>query len=61
MVKGDNYVEKDEKYDKKEQKKTDRKMKTAGVAVALKESQKKKGYGSLPSPKPRAKMKGLVK
>lgn len=36
----DKYAEKDEKYDKKMLKKDEKSMKTAGIAIALKNSQK---------------------
>ena len=51
----DNYVEKDEKYNKKMKKKADKSMKTAGLATALKMSEKKMSYSKLPSVKPTKK------
>lgn len=50
-VKGCDYVGDDEEYDKKQVKKQGKDMRTAGVAVELKLSQKEQGY----SKKPRVK------
>ncbi len=55
MVKGKNYVEADEEYDKKQLKKGQKKMRTAGVARALKESEKEMGYSNKPRVKPQKK------
>ena len=50
-VKGCDYAEADEVYDKKELKKEEKNMKTAGLALNLKKSEKDEGY----SKKPRVK------
>lgn len=60
-VSGENYAEVDEKYDKKTAKKTAKGMKTAGLALKLKESQKDQGYSKKPRVKPQKKMSKLVK
>ena len=60
-VKGNNYVERDEKYDKKMLKKDSKGMKTAGIAVELKLSEKEQGYSKKPKVKPVKKGKGLIK
>lgn len=54
-VKGCNYAEDDEKYDKKMNKKTAKGMKSAGIASKLKESQKEEGYSKKPKVKPQKK------
>lgn len=46
-VQGSNYVAKDEKYDRATTKKEQRGMKTAGLAVELKESEKDQGYSNM--------------
>ncbi len=55
MVKGCDYAEEDEKYDKKVKKKTAKGMKTAGLALKLKESEKEEGYSKQPRVKPQKK------
>lgn len=55
VVKGCDYAEDDEKYDKKMKKKTDKGMKTAGIALKLKESKKEEGYSKKPRVKPQKK------
>lgn len=55
-VKGDNYVAKDEKYNKKMVKKTRKGMKTAGIANELKEARKEMGYSKMPKVKPQKKV-----
>ncbi len=55
MVKGKNYVEADEVYNKKMAKKSVKGMKTAGVAKELKESEKEQGYSKMPRVKPQKK------
>jgi len=60
-VKGDKYVEKDEKYDKKMLKKDERATKTAGIATALKKAQKEEGYSKKPKAKKVVKGKGFIK
>jgi len=60
-VKGDKYVEKDEKYDKKMLKKDERATKTAGMATALKKSEKEQGYSKKPKAKKVVKGKGFIK
>lgn len=56
---GGNYTSRDEKYDKKMKKKENKSMKTAGVATALKKSEKAKT--KLPKVKPMKKGKGFIK
>lgn len=60
-VKGDNYSEKDEKYDRKMVKKDARAMKTAGISTALKKAQKEEGYSKKPKAKKVVKGKGFIK
>jgi hypothetical protein len=55
MVKGKNYVEADEEYDKKTSKKDMKGMKTAGIARELKLSEKEMGYSKKPRVKPQKK------
>ncbi len=55
VVSGKNYVAADEKYDKKEIKKDGKRMKTAGLAKALKNSEKEEGYSKKPRVKPQKK------
>lgn len=55
VVKGCNYAEDDEKYDKKQVKKDAKGMKTAGLALKLKESEKEEGYSKKPRVKPQKK------
>ena len=50
-VKGCDYVEADEKFDKKMNKKDAKGMKTAGIALKLKESEKEEGYSKKPKVK----------
>jgi len=50
------YVSKDEKYDKKAKKKLDKSMKTAGLATELKKASK--GKDKMNGPKIKASMKG---
>lgn len=55
--KGDgNYVEKDEKYDKKMKIKDDKSQKTSGIANALAKAEKKMGYSKMPKVKPQKKV-----
>lgn len=56
VVKGCNYAEDDEKYDKKQIKKSGKAMKTAGLALELKESQREQGYSKKPRVKPQKKL-----
>lgn len=55
IVKGCDYAEDDEKYDKKMKKKDMKGMKTAGLALKLKESEKEEGYSKKPRVKPQKK------
>lgn len=54
-IKGTKYVSADEKYDKKTLKKDQKSMKVAGIANALKKSQKEEGYSNKPKVKPQKK------
>lgn len=54
-VKGCNYVADDEEYDKKTNKKDMKGMKTAGLALKLKQSEKDEGYSKKPRVKPQKK------
>lgn len=54
-VDGENFVEVDEEYDKKTKKKEMKSMKTAGIAKALKKSEKEMGYSKKPRLKPSLK------
>ncbi len=56
VVKGCDYSEDDEKYDKKMTKKDAKGMKTAGLALKLKESEADQGYSKKPRVKPQKKM-----
>jgi hypothetical protein len=56
VVKGSNYTENDEEYDKKQIKKQGKEMRTAGVAKELKLSQTEQGYSKKPRVKPQKKM-----
>lgn len=56
MVKGINYVEDDEKYDRKMNKKDAKRMKTAGLGLNLMESEKQQGYSKKPRVRPQSKM-----
>jgi len=47
-VKGSKFVAVDEVYDKKTRKKEDKSMKTAGIEVLLKKSQKDEGFSNKP-------------
>lgn len=60
MVKGCDYAEDDEIYDKKMKKKEAKGMKTAGLALKLKESEKEEGYSKKPRVKPQKKAKKPV-
>ena len=51
----DNYVAKDERYNRKQSMKELKSMKTAGIANALKKSQKKMGKAKIPKVKPQRK------
>ncbi len=55
-VKGCDYIEDDEEYDKKMKKKDMKGMKTAGLALKLKESETQQGYSKKPRVKPQKKM-----
>ena len=59
-VKGENYVAADEEFQKKEAKKSIKKMSTAGLAKEMKESQKEQGYSKKPRVKAQKKMSKLV-
>lgn len=61
IVKGCDYVEDDEKYDKRMVKKEHRDMKTAGLALNLKKSEKEQGYSKKPRVKPQKKMAKPIK
>ena len=54
-VRGCDYAEDDEKYDKKMAKKDAKGMKTAGLALKLKQSEKEEGYSKKPKVKPQKK------
>ncbi len=56
VVKGCNYAEDDEEYDKKQIKKQGKDMRTAGLAKELKLAQKEEGYSKKPRVKPQKKM-----
>ena len=56
VVKGCDYAEDDEEYDKKMKKKDMQGMKTAGLALKLKQSEKEEGYSKKPRVKPQKKM-----
>lgn len=60
-VKGCDYVEADESYDRKQIKKQGKDMKTAGLALNLKKSEKEEGYSKKPRVKPQKKMAKPVK
>lgn len=57
IVKGKNYVADDEEYDKKTARKDAKKLKTPGLATALKKSEKEMGYSDKPRVKPQKKGK----
>ena len=57
VVSGKKFVAADEKYDRKTAKKQMKSMKTAGVANALKKSEKEMGYSKKPRVKPQKKGK----
>ena len=61
VVKGKNFVEDDEEYDKKTMKKEMKGMKTAGLALKLKQSELDEGYSKKPRVKPQKKAAKLVK
>lgn len=54
-VKGSNYVEKDEEYDKKQIVKQGKEMRTPGMAKELKLAEKEEGYSKKPRVKPQKK------
>lgn len=54
-VKGCDYVETDEKYDKETKKKENVAMKTAGIALKLKKSESEEGYSKKPKVKSQSK------
>jgi hypothetical protein len=56
VVRGCDYAEDDEIYDKKMTKKDAKGMRTAGLALKLKESEKEEGYSKKPRVKPQNKM-----
>ncbi len=56
VVKGYKYAEDDEEYDKKEIKKQGKEMRTAGLGLELKLSQKEQGYSKKPRVKPQKKL-----
>lgn len=56
-ISGDDYVEKNEIYNKKMKKKTAKGMKTAGLALKLKQSELGQGYSKMPRVKPQKKSK----
>jgi hypothetical protein len=56
-ISGDDYVEKNEIYKKKMKKKTAKGMKTAGLALKLKQSESQQGYSKMPRVKPQKKSK----
>lgn len=60
-VKGEDYAEADEKYDKKALKKEGIDMKTAGLALNLKKSEKDEGYSKKPRVKPQKKNAKITK
>lgn len=55
-VKGCDYVGDDEEYDKKQIKNQGKEMRTAGLGIELKLSQKDQGYSKKPRVKPQKKM-----
>lgn len=61
VVKGKNFVAANEVYDKKQDKKSLKDMKTAGIAKELKLSKKEQGYSSQPKVKPQKKVSKLKK
>ena len=61
MIKGCDYAEDDEQFDKKQIKKAGKSMKTVGIAKELKLSQKEQGYSKKPRIKPQKKMAKPVK
>lgn len=61
VVKGCDYVEEDEKFDKKMMKKEHKDMKTAGLALNLKKAEKEEGYSKKPRVKPQKKTAKIVK
>lgn len=61
VVKGCDYTEADEEYDKKTLKKDMKGMKTAGLALKLKQSEKEEGYSKKPRVKPQKKNAKPVK
>lgn len=58
--KGYDYISDDEKYDKKEEVKEERGMKTAGIATKLKQSENEEGYSNKPKVKPQKKNSKIV-
>lgn len=59
-VSGSDYAAADEKYDKKRTKKDARSMRTAGLALSLKKSEKDEGFSNQPRVKAQKKMKKPV-
>lgn len=59
-VKGCDYAEEDEEFDKKRLKKEEKGMKTAGLALKLKQSEKEEGYSKQPRVKGQKKGKKIV-
>jgi len=55
VVSGSDYSEVEEKYEKKMKKKAIKGMKTAGLALKLKESEKEQAYSKMPQVKPQKK------
>lgn len=56
VVKGCDYAEADEAYDKKQIMKQGKEMRTPGIAKELKISEKEEGYSKKPRVKPQKKM-----
>ena len=61
LKKGEDYVDAQEKYMKKQAKKNMKSMKTAGIAEALKKSEKEMGYSKKPRVKGQKKKAKLTK
>lgn len=60
VVKGTDYVEADETYDRKTLKKEQKGMKTAGLALKLEQAQKEQGYSKKPQVKLQKKNAKIV-
>lgn len=60
-VKGEDYAETEEKYDKKVKKEENKDMKTAGLALNLKKSEKDEGYSKKTRVKPQKKNAKITK